>query len=79
MGLKLLKKEVDIYEIAKLIDETWSLKIRLDKKSTSDVFQDLYLIAKKNGAIGGKLMGAGGGGFFYLIANPKFHEKINNL
>ena len=76
IGIEAFKKEVDIYEIAKLIDETWSLKIRLDKKSTSDVFQDLYLIAKKNGAIGGKLMGAGGGGFFYLIANPKFHEKI---
>ncbi len=76
IGIEAFKKEVDIYEIAKLIDKIWSLKIRLDKKSTSDVFQDLYLIAKKNGAIGGKLMGAGGGGFFYLIANPKFHERI---
>lgn len=76
LGIEAFKKEEDISEIAKLIDRIWSLKTRLDKKSTFDVFQDAYDIAKKNGAIGGKLMGAGGGGFFYLIADPKFHEKI---
>lgn len=76
IGIEAFKKEKDIYNIAEFIDKIWSLKTRLDKKSTFGVFQEIYDTAKKNGAIGGKLMGAGGGGFFYLIANPKFHEKI---
>ena len=37
---------------------------------------DLYSTAKEHGAIGGKLLGAGAGGFFLVFAKPEFHENI---
>ena len=40
--------------------------------------EDLYNTAIRNGALGGKLMGAGGGGFFFFIAPPYKHEKIKH-
>ena len=54
------------------------IKINLDDNSTYGLFDDIIETAISNGALAGKLMGAGGGGFFYIIAEPKYHEKIKN-
>lgn len=77
-GIHNFKKESDIEIIGKYVDSSWNLKRQLDTGSAYSIFKDIYDVAKKNGAIGGKLMGAGGGGFFYLIANPKHHDKIKS-
>ena len=47
-----------------MFDEHWKYKKTLAKGISSSRFDSIYEIAKRNGAIGGKLSGAGGGGFF---------------
>ena len=78
LGMNLIKEESEIDKIAKLIDESWKLKTKLDKNATHEIFYDIYEVALKSGALAGKLMGAGGGGFFYLIADPKYHQIIKS-
>lgn len=55
-------------EFGMLLNETWRLKRGLSTKIATDEIDELYALALKNGAIGGKLLGAGGGGFmlFYV-------------
>ena len=63
---KILTRNEHIEEFGVLLDYTWKLKRGLTSKiSTSDI-DILYERAKKAGAIGGKLLGAGGGGFLLL-------------
>ena len=54
----------NITELGKMFDEHWKYKKRLAKGITNPRFDEIYSEAKKNGAIGGKISGAGGGGFF---------------
>lgn len=64
------------YQIGKLLDENWKLKKMLSKKISNDTIDGWYAKAKKAGAIGGKLIGAGGGGFLLLFADPKKQSAI---
>lgn len=63
-------------EIGKMIDFNWEIKKKLDKKVSNKQLNKIYDTAKKNGAIGGKILGAGGGGYFLFYAKPKFQKKI---
>ena len=65
-----------IEEFGDLLHESWMLKRGLsDKVSTPEVDQ-LYAAARDAGAIGGKLLGAGGGGFMLLFARPEHQARI---
>jgi D-glycero-alpha-D-manno-heptose-7-phosphate kinase len=76
-GYKCLTKKNDyIDEIGYLLDEQWRIKKSLTKLISNNQIDEIYDIGKKNGAIGGKLLGAGGGGFMLFIAAPEDHEKI---
>jgi len=55
--------ESDLDEFGKTLDENWNLKKSLSNKISNTNIDDIYSMAKKNGAVGGKLLGAGGGGF----------------
>ena len=59
-----------------LVDESWALKRRLSDAVTTPWIDDLYKAAKDEGAIGGKLLGAGGGGFLLFFAPPETHAAI---
>lgn len=59
-----------------LLDEGWELKKRVLAKTSSPVIDDWYARAKKAGALGGKILGAGGGGFLLLYAHEDRHEAI---
>lgn len=59
----------DLETFGKLLDQHWQTKKTLSEKMTQDRIDQWYEIAKKNGALGGKLMGAGGGGFFMFYCN----------
>lgn len=61
---------------AKKLDYTWFLKRKLTKQISDDFFDDCYNCCINNGAIGGKILGAGGGGFLMILAHKKFHKKI---
>ncbi len=53
-------------EFGELLHQGWNLKKQLSSKVTSNEIDDMYQTARKAGAIGGKIAGAGGGGFFLL-------------
>ena len=65
---------VDI--LAKLMHDNWILKKILSKKISDGWINDLYSGALKLGAKGGKVVGAGGGGFLLLVAEPEVHDSI---
>ena len=72
----------NLNEFGELMNETWRLKKTLSDKVTNSEIDELYEIALKNGAVGGKLLGAGGGGFivFYVETEnqPKVRHALNN-
>ena len=59
-----------------LLDEAWELKKQYATTVSQDGLDYMYTMAKEAGAIGGKLLGAGGGGFFLLYAEPDAHKNI---
>jgi D-glycero-alpha-D-manno-heptose-7-phosphate kinase len=65
-----------IREIGVMLGESWSMKKELADCVSSSAIDEIYDAAMRAGALGGKLLGAGGGGFMLLIADPSCHEKI---
>ena len=65
----------DITKLGHMFDEHWKYKKRLAKGITNPSFDEIYEIAKKNGALGGKITGAGGGGFFLFYCEEN-HSKL---
>lgn len=62
--------------MGELLDEAWDLKKQYAPTVTQEGLDYMYKMAKDAGAIGGKLLGAGGGGFFLLYAEPDAHKNI---
>jgi D-glycero-alpha-D-manno-heptose-7-phosphate kinase len=58
-----------------IIDEHWNIKKRLSNSISNPYMDECYTLAKENGALGGKIMGAGGGGFFMFYHNGSNTEK----
>jgi len=56
----------DIDDTGAILDENWQLKKRLSRRISEDYIDTWYEKAKRHGALGGKLLGAGGGGFLLL-------------
>ena len=67
-------QNADLDEFGRLLDYTWRLKRGLDRQISTDTIDALYEKAKRAGALGGKLLGAGGGGFL-LFYVQKEHQK----
>ncbi len=63
-------------EFGILMDEGWQLKKTLSSKITTPQIDDMYAKAKAAGAVGGKLLGAGGGGFMMFYAPEERHPAI---
>ena len=59
-----------------LLDESWKQKRGLSDKVSTPLIDDFYARARRKGATGGKLLGAGGGGFLLLFAEPDAHAGI---
>ena len=76
-ALKIIKnKQINIKEFGQLLNEQWKLKKHLNKSTTNSLIDRIYKKAIANGAYGGKVCGAGAGGFLILIAPPYKHEII---
>ena len=63
-------------DLGKIIHESWIIKKKLDKNVSSSFINEIYDTALKSGAEGGKILGAGGGGYFLFFAQPKYHKII---
>lgn len=66
----------DLGDFGELLDESWSLKRTLSSKVSSPVLDEIYLAAKSAGALGGKILGAGGGGFMLFFVKPEKQKKV---
>lgn len=67
----------DICDIGRMLHESWSLKRELaDSVTTTDV-DAIYEVGRAAGALGGKLLGAGGGGFIIFFAKPENQAAIS--
>lgn len=66
----------DLRSFGETLDENWKLKTKLSQGITNLTFDHWYKTAKDNGAIGGKILGAGGGGFLLLYAPKSKHASI---
>ena len=74
-----MRKEMEcgnIDFVGKALDEGWKLKKSLAKGISSEELDEYYERAIRNGATGGKLLGAGGGGFLLFHAPLKNHDSI---
>jgi D-glycero-alpha-D-manno-heptose-7-phosphate kinase len=68
--------EKNLMEFGHLMQETWEYKKMLSSKVSSQAIDGIYDEAIKAGAIGGKILGAGGGGFILFFADPQHHPEI---
>jgi len=66
----------DMREFGELLHEGWMLKRALSSRISNSFIDEPYGQARKHGAIGGKLLGAGGGGFLLLFAPPERHQAL---
>jgi D-glycero-alpha-D-manno-heptose-7-phosphate kinase len=73
----LLKGKVGLF--GEYLDKAWKLKRSLSKEISNNYLDTIYDSAMKNGAEGGKLLGAGGGGFFIFYTHPSNKIKLMNF
>lgn len=72
----LTNKNTSLNEFGKLLDETWKLKRRTGNKVSNGSIDELYDRAIRVGALGGKLLGAGGGGFLLFYCEKDKQETL---
>ena len=72
----LINERRDLTDFGKLLHETWLLKKGLSSRISTVAIDTLYDAARAAGATGGKILGAGGGGFMLLFAPPEAHAEI---
>lgn len=84
LGYKILEavESDNLTDIGLMFDQHWRYKKRISAQMSNPRFDNIYEIAKENGALGGKISGAGGGGFFlFYVENKqsKFRKKMQEL
>ena len=72
----LTDKNRDLDDFGRLLDYSWKLKKQTGKAVSTSNIDALYERGIKAGALGGKLLGAGGGGFLVFYAQPENHERL---
>lgn len=71
-------KHSDFNDFGRLLDHTWRLKRKTGGKISNDSIDYIYEKGLKAGALGGKLLGAGGGGFFLFYVEPDKRQSVIN-
>lgn len=75
-GLHVLCSDEDLRQFGDLLHQGWMLKRKLSDTITNPTVDGAYEQARAAGAIGGKLLGAGGGGFLLIYAEPEHQEAV---
>ncbi len=73
----LLDEDFELF--GKLLTEDWKKKSKFNPLLTSDYMKELNLLLEKNGAIGGRVCGAGGGGCVIWLIKPKSRETVRKI
>jgi D-glycero-alpha-D-manno-heptose-7-phosphate kinase len=67
-----------VSHIGELLDESWEAKRRFSNKISTPRIDQLYRVAREQGALGGKITGAGGGGFLLLYCEKKYQDAVRD-
>lgn len=82
-ALKIMANPTNMDDIGRLLHETWLTKKELSDKVSTKEIDEIYATAREAGAIGGKLLGSGSGGFMLFFVEPDkqeaVKEKLNKL
>lgn len=73
---KILTGKCDLDEFGHLLDHTWQLKRGIASGISTDMVDEVYAQAKEAGALGGKLLGAGGGGFLLFYVQKEKQQAV---
>jgi D-glycero-alpha-D-manno-heptose-7-phosphate kinase len=68
----------DLDHFGRLLDGAWQAKKRVSSRISNQRIDHLYQVARNQGATGGKITGAGGGGFLLLYANPECQNNVRD-
>lgn len=74
----LCNDQIPLQDFGALLHETWMLKKQLSSRISNSVVEQIYETSREAGAIGGKLLGAGAGGFLLVFAKPENHATIKS-
>jgi|SRR5271165_4052909 len=66
----------ELLRFAALLDEGWRAKRRISNKISTPRIDQLYQLAMQHGALGGKITGAGGGGFLLIYCEDRWKESV---
>ncbi len=72
----LTDKNTDLDDFGRLLDHTWKLKKQTGSAVSTNSIDALYEKGMQAGALGGKLLGAGGGGFLVFYVQPEYQETV---
>ncbi|MBI4354262.1 MAG: kinase [Candidatus Omnitrophica bacterium] len=75
-AIRILQEEIDLTAFGRLLHEGWQVKRSLTSRISTPQIDTLYETARAAGAIGGKLLGAGGGGFLLLFVRPEEQDRV---
>jgi D-glycero-alpha-D-manno-heptose-7-phosphate kinase len=75
-GERILVGTGDLSDFGRLLDESWKLKRALSSKIAPGFVNEIYDTARQAGADGGKLLGAGGGGFMLIFVQPERRATV---
>ena len=76
---KIKQKEINNFEnLGKIFDKSWQSKKMLSTKISNKSIDDAYTLAKNRGSLGGKIAGAGGGGFLLLITPINKQKQVTD-
>jgi D-glycero-alpha-D-manno-heptose-7-phosphate kinase len=75
-GIKVLTQGNDITDFGRLLHEGWMLKRQISSNISPSFIDEIYNRARKAGAIGGKVLGAGGGGFMLFFVPPELKPQV---
>jgi len=75
-GYNILTNSKNLNNFGRLLDKSWNIKKNLDQKITNEKIDKIYEDGLSAGAIGGKLLGAGAGGFILFVVPPERRQSV---
>lgn len=78
-AVEILNSKDSIDRFGRLLHDSWRLKRSLTDRISNPAIDDIYDSARRAGALGGKVLGAGGGGFMLFFAPPRVQPKLKRV